>query len=312
MSSVYLIPLTSGTAPLRFGSLSPLSSIQRTTMPTPPSLALLRRHGKSFYWASALLPAEQRLRVAELYLFCRRLDDIADTLPIDQARQRLYQILQQLENEEEEGDPEVARFLRLEQRFGVPHEPALDFVSTLLEDCQPFAFARHDQLLRYAYGVAGTVGLLLCPLLGVNEQEQEQAAPYAANLGIAMQLTNIARDVLEDAQRGRCYLPHPEGIAASDLLEDRGDARQRAWEEILRLLKLADDYYQQAEAGYPWLPPRSRLAVAVAARIYAAIGEQIRNAGVEHYWQTRAFVPAHRKLLYSAQVIIQEMLRMRE
>lgn len=158
-------------------------------------------------------------------------------------------------------------------------------------------------LLRYADGVAGTVGLMMSDLLGA--RDRARAAPRARDLGVAMQLTNVARDVEEDARRGRIYLPAdrlPPGTSPADLLRD-GPARAAAWDAVLDLLGLAGPYYRSAERGLPFLAARPRLAVLVAARLYEAIGTRIRRGGPGAYWGRRAALPPAAKAALTAAAV---------
>jgi len=268
-------------------------------MSMPPALANLRPPGRGFAWASRLLPAELRGDVALLYAFCRHLDDLADLQTPAQAIPQLRRIREDLAVGR--GDvPEVARFLHLATRRGLPLAAAQHLAATLEADCAGLILAKEADLIRYAYGVAGVVGLLMCPLLGTREAA---AAPFAIDLGIAMQLTNIARDVLEDAGRGRLYLP-PDllpttaagPLTPAALLASDPAMRAVAWAGVGRLLALAERYYRSGEAGLVWLPPRVRPGIAAAARVYRGIGLRILERGPHAYWSGRAVVPWHGKL----------------
>ena len=137
-------------------------------------------------------------------------------------------------------------------------------------------------LLRYSYRVAGTVGLLMCEVLN---SEVLDAKAYAIDLGIAMQLTNIARDVLEDAQMGRRYIPADwiNGLSPNDIClastAPNGVNAMQVKAAIIRLLELAERFYQSGARGFPYLPSRAHLGIAVAARIYRQIGVQLEATG---------------------------------
>ena len=128
----------------------------------------------------------------------------------------------------------------------------------------------------YSYRVAGVVGLMICHVVGVTDSA---AHPHAVALGTAMQLTNIARDVREDFERGRVYLP-------SDWLDEAGVSQSRFWNEkervytvVEKLLKRADELYEEGYAGLKYLPLRAALAVSIAGSIYSAIGHKTRAQG---------------------------------
>lgn len=242
---------------------------------TEPPRLVLRRHAATFAAASALLAPGTHDEIALLYRFCRVADDLAD----EQAdRDALDQMILEIKGECSPS-PLIASLLQLSAR-GVPLDAAVHLVQGCRSDIGSVRMADADDLIRYAYQVAGTVGRLCCPLLGVNEPRAE---PFAVDLGIAMQLTNIARDVAEDAARDRVYLPGSwlaeEGTSHTDVLEGRNS--ERIVRVVHRLLDLAEFYYRSADAGLRYLPFRARLAVALAARRYRGIGLAVRARGAE-------------------------------
>lgn len=268
--------------------------------------ALMAARAKSFRFASWLLPAETRRNAASLYAFCRMVDDIADDSPTpEQARAGLAAVEDELLGLTP-ARPEVAGALQhLESVV-----PALELVSGALSDQDAVRVPDDPALIRYCYAVAGTVGLMMCGVLGVRDRS---AWTRAADLGIAMQLTNICRDVAEDAHMGRVYLPEtrlrahgetPERLVAG-LAEP-----QRIAGVVAELLDLADRYYQSADRGLPAIPLRARLGVLVASRLYRGIGERLRSRGCDAL-RGRAVVPLWRKILYVPQSLY-DLVRLRE
>jgi len=174
-------------------------------------------------------------------------------------------------------------------------------VQGVQSDLEPVRIATVGDLLVYAYRVAGTVGAMMAPMLGADD---DAAVGPAVDLGMAMQLTNIARDVLEDAQADRRYLPAawvdlpPAAIAAASPA-----ARARVPPALLDLLALADRYYARGRAGLPHLPLRARTTVAVAADLYRAIGTVIRERDGA-YWQGRAVVAKPRRFAIATRAIV--------
>ena len=242
-------------------------------------------NGRSFYWASLFLAPGARNRAAQLYAFCRVLDDLADG-DISDGEVRLSRLQRALNSGHKGSDvppSEWQPFLQ-ETAFSKPVLSAL--VDGLVRDAGGSACLDCERdLLRYAYRVAGTVGLLMCDVLDCHAPE---AKDYAVDLGIAMQLTNIARDVLEDARMGRRYIPgewvsdlSPEAICAA-AASAHSLNHQRVTAAVARLLALADKYYQSGAQGYRYLPARARVSIAVAARVYREIGVQLAGAG--HSW----------------------------
>lgn len=260
----------------------------QTAPPPPDPRSVLARHGRSFHFASRFLGSARALDCARLYAFCRHLDDLADDpRPASDPLAELAQVEAQLRN----GDavhPAVRDFLDLAGRHDIDIAAAQALVRGLRLDCGPVMIADEAALLRYAYSVAGTVGEMIAPILGARSR---RAIPHAIDLGIAMQLTNIARDVAEDAAMGRRYLPGDwiAQLPPSALAEPTAQTRAAGSAAVGRVLELADRYYASAEAGFRYLPPRSRLAIAVAARCYRAIGVRLR-AGRPQWWQGRAVV----------------------
>ncbi|MEM7051118.1 MAG: phytoene/squalene synthase family protein [Acidobacteriota bacterium] len=271
-----------------------------TTMQSLTAQQLMRRRGSTFAWAGMLLPAEQQRDIARLYGFCRTVDDWADEGGDPAAAGFRLEALRRALRRGDDGHPEGAVLLALAERYGFGVEPAIALLDGMLEDLGSVRVRTRGELVRYAYRVAGTVGEMMCPILGCRNA---RAVPFAIDLGIAMQLTNIARDVLEDAERGRIYLPLPPGVEAGDLLAGRPAAREAAYEQVLAALALADQHYRSADRGVALLPARSRPAVLVASRVYEAIGNEIRLGGRRAYWRRRARVGKGRRLWHSARAL---------
>ncbi len=260
------------------------------------SVATLARYGRTFRLAGRLLPRETLLDAAELYAFCRTVDDLADeAADPSEARAALAELRQALVAGDRE-HPGGARFLALCDRTGIDLDAAITLIDTVVSDIGPVRLADEAALLRYAYGVAGTVGQMMSVVLGADDARAE---PYAIDLGTAMQLTNIARDVVEDAARDRVYLPAtwlPAGLDATALPR----AAEPAFAAIDRVLETADGLYRRAELGYRYLPARVRPAIRVAGRLYEEIGRRILRRGPAHLSSGRCVVPMSRKLVLVA------------
>ena len=252
------------------------------------AIRVLARHGRTFRLAGRLLSRAHLDAAARLYVVCRAVDDLADEAPDPAAARVALLALRREVGQGGRASPLAARLADL----GACPRATTAFVDTILGDLGPVRIADEAALVRYAYGAAGTVGVLMCGVLGVRDPAAE---PFAVDLGIAMQLTNIARDVVEDAGRDRLYLPAtwlPAGFAPSDVAHDPG----RAFPAVRRLLALADQRYRSAARGYRHLPPRARLAIRVAGRLYEEIGRQILRAGPGYLTGGRCIVPMPRKL----------------
>ena len=241
----------------------------------------LAANGKSFDWARRFIGEQMGGDAAILYRFCRVLDDMADGDITDGPR-RLVTIRNDLVDGRVATDTLLADFQPFIQQKNLPVPVIIALIDGLLQDQKPVRIADERALRRYAYRVAGTVGLLMCHVLDCDD---DAARPHAIDLGIAMQLTNIARDVLEDAEMGRRYLPAswagdvtPAHISAARHTPDSNVARSVS-AAVGQLLLLADDYYQSGAAGLSYLPLRAHIAIAVAARVYRQIGVQIAATG---------------------------------
>lgn len=256
------------------------------------ALQALATGGRSFYWASHFLGRKTAHDAAHLYRFCRTLDDLADgDLPDGPAR--LSAINAQLDalaagDKDTSLDPALSDFMPTLNACSVPIRPIQHLLDGLLFDQQDVALKTNHDLIKYAYQVAGTVGLLMCPVLGC---QNRQAFSFAVDMGIAMQLTNIARDVQEDAEMGRRYLPGdwvgnlsaasisalPRQSGTSETASEIAPEIVRVTAAIDRLLLLAEGYYQSGMKGLVYLPPRAHIAIAVAANVYREIGQKLRR-----------------------------------
>lgn len=276
--------------------------------PTPvPQNALanaahvLRAKGRSFYWAAHLLSPTHAARATRLYGFCRYVDDLADEATCAEEAQRA---LARLSCEIGAGcshDPATRDVLALMTECGIDAALMLELIHGVASDLVPVRMVDDAALLRYCYRVAGTVGLMMCQLLDVRD---EAALRHALDLGIGMQLTNICRDVSDDARAGRRYLPASRvgALAPQQLIAPDASLQPLLRHCVAGLLEQANDYYRSGEQGLPFLPRRARGAILVAARLYRAIGAQLQRADYA-FWQARAVVPAHSKAVLTLQAL---------
>ena len=241
----------------------------------------LAQNGKSFHWASRLLGVRAGRDAAQLYSLCRILDDMADD-DIENGPERLHQIRAGLIGETHAKDPVLSSLMPFVAAQGISKPVLVALIDGLLEDQQEVALADEAALLRYSYRVAGTVGLMMCNVLGCKDCA---GLAHAVDLGIAMQLTNIARDVAEDAKMGRRYLPGTwlDNMTPAQILATQGPQREVISSAVARLLRLADIYYASGTAGMVYLPLRAHLAITVAARVYRQIGVQLAAKGCRWY-----------------------------
>jgi phytoene synthase len=267
------------------------------------SAAVLAAHSKSFALAGRLFPPGPREDAAAVYAWCRVCDDAIDLAPRSAKAEALLGERQRLALVYAEATPAdsiLRAFQEVVTDRRIPRCYPEELLAGLAMDAEYRRYETLEELLLYCYRVAGTVGLMMCHVMGVCDP---RALRHAAHLGMAMQLTNIARDVLEDWGRGHVYLPDDLlGPRAAELLWSRlgepamprdlqGDVR----EGVRRLLRHADQLYRSGDAGMRWLSSRCALSVRTARHVYAEIGAIVEARGCD-VWQGRAVVPTARKL----------------
>ena len=233
----------------------------------------IKSEGKSFYWASFFLPKKNRIAASRLYSICRYLDDVADNSKLDTSSQ-IKNIFNQIKENE---SSEINIFFKKNNiNLGI----LKDLIDGLISDQQNVRVTDEKELIDYSYKVAGTVGLMMLPIINTKDAE---ARKHAIDLGIAMQLTNIARDVYEDAKMNRLYLPKEwlGQVSISDLVDNKLDDQKKKLIElsIKNLIELSDKFYANGFSGMKFIPLRTRLAIFFAAKIYKGIGEKIKSGG---------------------------------
>ena len=254
---------------------------------------IFRSHASSFYFASFWLEKEDFESISSLYALCRQVDDIADENISNTASFRqLSNVIKNVRSKNIE-DACVEKLTSI--------SPSVDpdiFIHLLLgvrSDTQTVKIADENELLKYCYRVAGTVGLMMCNVLRV---EDPRALNHAIDLGIAMQLTNIARDVIDDANMGRRYLPGTwiENCKCEEILIPSNQQVIIIKKAVKRLLTLAEEYYDSGFNGLPFLSLRVRFVVLIAGRVYKRIGSKIQNSNF-NIWGGRIYTTRIEKLL---------------
>jgi len=253
-----------------------------------------RIHGRTFYFASRFLPAERRRAVHAAYAFCRVADDIVDRAPatgLDAAARALDAWDAEIDAPT---DPIAVAFAAARAHYGIPVEPARELLAGVRMDLNPRRYATWDELRVYCYRVAGTVGLMAAPILGCRD---EAALPRAVELGVAMQLTNILRDVAEDARMGRLYLPLADLAAfGCDPEAVLGGRPSGAFADLIAFeIARARGHYESARAGIPALCPAGQLTTLASSHLYAKILNRIEEQAYDVFGP-RASVPTRRKL----------------
>lgn len=263
---------------------------------------VLAAKGRSFHWARRLLGKTQAARATRLYGFCRHLDDIADeATSAETARARLNAASRDIAAGVS-ADPVIRDGIRLMEACRIPPAIAQELIAGLVSDLDPVRVPDEAALLRYCYRAAGTVGVMMCGVLDVSEPA---AFAHAIDLGIAMQLTNICRDIAEDAAADRRYLPASliGDVVPAELIAPEAARQPLLREGVATLLTLADRYYASGERGLSYLPLRARSGMLVAGRVYRAIGTQLRARDCD-FWTGRIAVTDGRKAALTARALL--------
>ena len=272
----------------------------------------LSRHAKSFWAASRLMPEPHRTQLAGVYAYCRYTDDLVDSELRD--RNELMAALDRWETLSANaycgivtGVPLLDTVMPEMERHDVPFEYAAALLRGMRQDVLGASYSSMPELLGYCYDVASVVGLWLTELFGVHDN---WTLARAADLGIAMQLTNIVRDVGEDCARGRVYLPHDamraHGITPLMIegwVRDGASRVPDAYAALLEdVMRHAEQAYARAGEALPQLPAFFRPAVAAASRLYRGIHDVIRENGYDNITR-RAVVPAAQKLAMARELL---------
>ena len=255
---------------------------------------LLAQRGHSFHWARRLLSARHAEHATRLYGFCRRIDDVADEATDAAAAHAALAVIRQALQTGKCDDAETADMLQLMRACSIDPAIPLELMRGVEGDLDEVRIADMDELLRYCWRVAGTVGLMMTAALDVTAPE---ALPHAIDLGIAMQLTNICRDVREDASLGRRYLPATlvGPLDPVALIDPTTSVRATVTHALRMLLDSADRHYTSGEQGLRYLPAGASTGILVAARVYRGIGNVLREREFD-CWSSRAKVSTAGKL----------------
>jgi phytoene synthase len=240
-----------------------------------------RRRAKNFYYSFVLLSRPQRNAMCAIYAFMRYCDDLSDEpgasrAAIDQWRAEMEAALQgQFSNH-----PVWPAFHHTVRRFGIPHQYFREMIDGVVSDLEPRRFETFAQLYRYCYQVASVVGLTIIHIFGFDTRS---ALPLAEKCGVAFQLTNILRDIREDAERGRIYLP-AEDLRRFGVTEEDLRAGRRS-EPLLRLMgfeaERARAYYSDSRPLLDLIHPRSRASLWALIAIYSRLLERIERSNYD-------------------------------
>lgn len=261
----------------------------------------IKKGSKSFFFASLFLSPLTRKRAWLLYAWCRVSDDLIDQAPSKKVAlqniESLKSNLAQVYNSNDLNPRTLTEIdqgiLILKNQVGLSQVYLQDLLRGYQMDLEGYVAKPTDTLLDYCYCVAGTVGLLMCQVMGITHAK---ALEHAKNLGIAMQLTNIMRDIKSDLELGRIYLPE-EFFLKSNLSPQELDSNFKHIAQLgaRYLFELAESYYASGKQGFKYLPWRERTAIAVATATYRQIGIEVMKRGPEA-WTSRTYTSPWKKL----------------
>lgn len=271
-----------------------------------------RRHAKSFYFAAKFLPKKKQLPIYALYALCRHVDDEVDEAEVSSEREAVAAVhrWQEKLNEVYLGNENIISknsrhavhssqlvllaWKHLLKTYKIPQNLPLELMQGVLMDTHVKRYETFEELYVYCYRVASTVGLMSSEIFGY---EKPETLDYAEALGIAMQITNILRDIKEDATIGRIYLPQEDlrkfTVTEKQILENKPD------ENFIELMKFeiarAREYYRKAERGIPLLEKDARFTVLLASRIYGRILDEIERQNYDVF-RRRAHTSKQQKI----------------
>ncbi len=268
----------------------------------------IRKGSKTFHFSSRFMSRERRNAFYAIYAFCRHTDNLIDD---NEGNPRLQRMLIRdwkkrfLEAYAQgfSSDPILNPFVYIMKKHNIPLHYPLDLIKGVSMDISKKEYGTFDELRAYCYRVASVVGLMLMYVMGI--ENMKRAKKYAAKLGIAMQLTNILRDVGEDARMGRVYFPTDElarfGLSIRDILE------LRRTKEMIQFLKFqiarARKYYEEAFKGLAMIHKEVRVVIALAYTLYSEILSVIEENEYEVFGK-RAYVNTFRKVVLYLNIII--------
>jgi 15-cis-phytoene synthase len=256
---------------------------------------ITRQHSRTFFLASGLLPPEKRRAARALYAFCRISDDLVDCSFGEAVEELKSWQKTSLGDQKMQNNLVVMAWIDTRQRYHIPLRYAEQLLEGVAHDLKKRRYESFTELAAYSYGVASTVGLMSMHIIGFTGPE---AIPYAVKLGVALQLTNILRDVGEDWRAGRLYLPREELFAFGlDEEEISKGVVTEAWRDFMRFqIERTRELYAVSLPGIKYLQPDGRFAIAAAAILYEDILKDIEEHDYDVF-NRRAHVPTWEKLL---------------
>lgn len=270
------------------------------------SSLVLAQKGKTFFWAKFLLNQQHATQAVRLYRFCRHVDDVGDdTKDQSLARQMLLQMIEEL-TAGRSNHPIISDAITLFHEAKISITIPISLIEGVMSDLDLVRVKDEEALMIYCYQVAGTVGLMMSKILNIKDK---RAFSHAIDLGMAMQLTNICRDVTEDALMNRRYLPTSliGDIEPAALINPDEVTQRKIKNTLITMLNNADEYYKSGHDGLCFLPIRARLGIVIASGLYRHIGTHLANKNYA-CWAFRSVVSKQLKLWLTIKILTQSLL----
>jgi len=253
----------------------------------------IRFYGKSFYWAGKFLEKEVFEDCSTLYAFCRVIDNLVDKKSNSKTNVKKFIKDYQSQNSKIQVNKE---FKKIETKYQIPKKYINDLFYGINLDTKTVKIKSTKEIIKYSYYVAGTVGAMMSYIF---QTSKPQAIKHAINLGIAMQLTNISRDVLKDAYLNRIYLPKNmlnKEITAKDIIKKKFN-KKHLFLVIKKIIFLSEKYYDNGNIGIKYLPKKVKFPIFLASSLYRSIGKKIFSSNYNRYFLDRTYLNFMEKII---------------
>jgi len=252
----------------------------------------IRHYGKSFFWAGKFLKKEIFDDCATLYAFCRVADDLVDENK--NSKNKIDKFIKEYSNRNSKNTI-INKFKKIKEKYNIPKKFINDLFYGIKLDTKIVKIRSKKELIKYSYYVAGTVGAMMAHILNATHPK---AIKHAIDLGVAMQLTNIARDVVADAKLGRIYLPKDflsQNIKVEDIV-NKNFNRDKLFSAITTIIIMSEKFYKSGNDGIRYLPSSIKYPIFLASSLYKRIGLNIINSNLDKYFNSRIYVSFFEKL----------------
>ena len=253
----------------------------------------IRFYGKSFYWSGKFLEKEVFEDCSTLYAFCRVIDNLVDKKSNSMTNVKKFIKDYQSQDSKIQVNKE---FKKIETKYKIPKKYINDLFYGINFDTKTVKIKSTKEIIKYSYYVAGTVGAMMSYIF---QTSKPQAIRHAINLGIAMQLTNISRDVLKDAYLNRIYLPENmlnEEITANDIIKKKFN-KKHLFLVIKKIIFLSEKYYVNGNIGIKYLPKKVKFPIFLASSLYRGIGKKIFRSSYNRYFLDRTYLNFMEKII---------------